>query len=145
MKAFLKENKNSKFGNKFEFTLSANQIADTNFSWEEEGEEFRYKHELYDVVSVENKAGKLIIRCLKDDDENTLENQLNEIHSLNKNNPSKTTHNGLKIFSVFYLQHNNIIELLENHNLISLPLFSSALITRIVETLQLPPDVSKIC
>jgi hypothetical protein len=145
MKAYLNENKNSIFGNRFEFHLTENKIADPNFSWEEEGEEFRYKQELYDVVSIENKGGDLIIRCLKDNDENTLEKQVNEIHSLDKNNSSKPTHNSVKTFSVFYLQQNNIIELLENHKLILLPLFSSELITQIVETLQPPPDVNKIC
>lgn len=145
MKAYLKENKSSAFGNRFEFTLTANQVTDPQFSWEEEGEEFRYNQELYDVVSIEKKEGKIIITCLKDNDENTLEKQLNEIHNLSKNNSSKPTHIGVKIFSLFYLQQNNINELLENHNLISMPLFSSVLITRFVEILQPPPDVRMIC
>ncbi len=104
MKAYLKENHSSKFGNLLVFTVAQNKITDPDFTWETENEEFRYRQDLYDVVSVEKKAGKLEIVCLKDANENQLENHLNEIHKLNKNNSSRSNQNSVKFFSVFYLQ-----------------------------------------
>ena len=106
MKAFLKENHSSGFGSKLVFSLNAGKIDNADFSWEEENEEFRYQQELYDVISVEKKNGKIEIVCLKDNNENQLENQLNEIHKLNKTNSSKSTQITLKFFSLFYLQKN---------------------------------------
>jgi len=53
MKAFLKQNKSSQFGTRFEFNLQVKQVVDEQFSWEEEGSEFRYRGEMYDVVSLE--------------------------------------------------------------------------------------------
>ena len=91
MKAYLKENKTSKFGTRLEFEIEGNQIKDKSFSWEEENEEFRYHNELYDVVNIENQEGKLILICIKDNDENQLENQLKEIHKINKTGSSKTS------------------------------------------------------
>ena len=108
MKAFLKENHSSGFGSKLVFSLNSGKIDDVNFSWEEENEEFRFQQELYDVVSMEKKNGKIEIVCLKDDNENQLENQLNEIHKLNKTNPSKSSQNTLKFFSLFYLPKNQM-------------------------------------
>lgn len=107
MKAFLKQNKSAQFGTRFEFALNKDQITDTQFSWEEEGSEFRYQQELYDVVSLEKKAGKLVIVCLKDNDENQLEKQVNEIHKKNKPSNGKTAQNSIKFFSVFYLEKPN--------------------------------------
>jgi hypothetical protein len=106
MKAYLKEHHSSGFGSKLVFTLSAGEILNKDFSWEEENEEFRYLQELYDVVSIEKNNGKVEIVCLKDNNENQLENQLNEIHKLNKTNSSKSSQNTFKFFSLFYLQKN---------------------------------------
>jgi hypothetical protein len=107
MKAYLKQNKSSQFGTRFEFALNNNQVTDSKFSWEEEGAEFRYQKELYDVVSLEKKEGKLVIICLKDNDENKLEKQVSEIHKANKPTNSKTAQNSIKFFSVFYLEKLN--------------------------------------
>ncbi|MCX6205288.1 MAG: hypothetical protein NTZ19_03445 [Bacteroidetes bacterium] len=104
MKSFLKEHRSSEFCSKLVFATSDGKIRDSNFSWEEENEEFRYQHELYDVVSIEKKNGRAEIICLKDNDENQLEIQLNEIHKSDKSNSSKSTQNFLKFFSVFYLE-----------------------------------------
>ena len=47
MKAYLKENKQSNFGVKFQFNLSKGEISNPDFVWEEKGEEFKYKNEYY--------------------------------------------------------------------------------------------------
>ncbi len=139
MKAYLKKNKTSSFGNRFEFTLIENQVTDTQFSWEEENEEFRYRQELYDVVSIEKKAEKLVIICLKDNEENQLEKQLNQIHQLNKSAPSKSMQNSSKFFSVFYLekQQKLIIACSIKDNLFSQS--SSCLVETFFDIIQPPP------
>lgn len=109
VKAYLKQNKSAQLGTRFEFALNNDQVTDNQFFWEEEGAEFRYQQELYDVVSLEKKEGKLILVCLKDNDENQLEKQVNEIHKKNKPSNGKTAQNSIKFFSVFYL------EKLDNH------------------------------
>ena len=80
-------------------------MLDPDFSWEEENEEFRYQKDLYDIVSIEKKEGLIEIVCLKDNDENQLESQLNEIHKSNKTNTSKSIQSNSKIFSVFYFKN----------------------------------------
>lgn len=111
MKAFLKEHHSTRFGSKLVFELQAGKIQNTHFSWEEENEEFRYQNELYDVVSFEKTNNKIEIICIKDNDENQLENQLNEIRKLSKPNSTKTTHTTFKFFSVFYLQKSQSVDL----------------------------------
>lgn len=138
MKAFLKQNKSSQFGTRFEFTINNNQVTDPKFSWEEEGEEFRYQHELYDIVSLEKKQGKLIVVCLKDKDENQLEKQLDEIHKSNKSTNSKTAQNSIKFFSVFYLEkiNNHFLPSVDTKAIIA---FKGASIRTIYCNIQLPP------
>ncbi len=111
MKAYLKENQASELGTRLVFSMENGKVQDPNFAWEEENEEFRFQQELYDVVSLKNSHGKLEIICLKDNDENHLETQLNEIHKSNKSNPSKTNLNNCKFFSVFNFQKQNLVEL----------------------------------
>lgn len=138
MKAYLKQNKSSQFGTRFEFDLNNNQIADTKFSWEEEGTEFRYQHELYDVVSLEKKDGKLILVCLKDNDENQLEKQLSEIHKGNKPTNSKTAQISIKFFSVFYLEklNNHFLPGADKKAIIA---FNDAKTMAIYSSIPLPP------
>jgi hypothetical protein len=138
MKAYLKENKSSTFGNKFEFTVSANQVSDANFSWEEENEEFRYQHELYDVVSIEKNNDKLVIMCLKDNDENQLENQLKEIHRINNTGSSKTPQNIFKFFSVFYLEKQPKLYFSEKLKKQAIPYFQSNISFSFFD-IELPP------
>jgi hypothetical protein len=138
MKAFLKEHHSSRFGSKLVFAMSAGKVNNANFSWEEENEEFRYQQELYDVVSIEKTNGKIEIICIKDNDENQLESQLNEIRKLNKPNSSKSTQNTFKFFSVFYLQksHSNYLSLVKN---IVIPFRFSSELSKTFFDIQAPP------
>jgi hypothetical protein len=119
MKAFLQENKSSQFGTKLEFAVVSNKIIDENFSWEDENEEFRYHDELYDVVKIEKKQDKIVLICLKDKDENQLENQIKEIHKINKTGSSKNQQTNLKFFSPFYFikRSNHIVDFVVKNNL----------------------------
>jgi len=139
MKAYLKENKSSKFGTRLEFEIEGNQIKDKSFSWEEENEEFRYHNELYDVVNIENQEGKLILICIKDNDENQLENQLKEIHKINKTGSSKSSLNNFKSFSVFYLQKQPRLFISGKGKKENPPDFSSNLSTSFFDILLPPP------
>ena len=53
--------------------------------WEEEGEEFFFNGEIYDLVKTKNVAGKVYLYCINDEKENELINQYN---SSVKNNSS---------------------------------------------------------
>lgn len=103
MKTYLSANRASEFGTIFEFTLNNNKVVDSGFTWEEENVEFRFNQDLYDIVHIEKKEGKLLVTCLKDNDENQLEKQINEIHKNNKPFNSKTAQQTVKFFSSFYL------------------------------------------
>ncbi len=138
MKAYLKENKSSKFGTKLEFALDGDQIKDQSFSWEEENEEFRYHQELYDVVNIEKQDGKIILICLKDNDENQLENQIKEIHKTNKSGNNKTLQNSVKFFSVFYQEKHAEIYISEIEMKEKGVSHSSNLVSSFFE-IQLPP------
>jgi hypothetical protein len=138
MKAFLKENKSSQFGIKLEFAVVNNKIKDENFSWEDENEEFRYHEELYDVVKIEKREDKIVLVCLKDNDENQLENQIKEIHKINKTGSSKTSQFNLKFFSLFYLEKQSKIFVLGNEKKEIIPTYSSHLQTSFFD-IKLPP------
>lgn len=107
MKAYLSQHNDSSYGSYLSFNIQNNTITDNDFKWEEEGEEFRYKGELYDVVSVKKSNSTITICCLKDGNENNLEKQVNSIH---KNNNSKTSSSALsllKFFSAFFMPDND--------------------------------------
>jgi len=80
MKTYLRENDASQIGTHFCFTTQSGQISDSAFLWEDENEEFRYKNELYDVVSIKKLSGKMLVCCLKDNNENDFEKLWNEVH-----------------------------------------------------------------
>ena len=104
MKAYLKKHTNSKYGTTIQLNTSNNQIVDPNFSWEEEGAEFRYHDLLYDVVSIEHFVGSVTICCIKDNSENQLEQQLNDIQKTQKNKQDKSILQ-IKYFSNFCFQN----------------------------------------
>ena len=102
MRTYLKHNPDKRYGTYLSFHLSNNNITDPSVEWEKENEEFRYKGELYDIVTVQRDADSIRIFALKDDSENKLEKQLSEIHRSHPGNSSSTI-SVLKFFSVFYI------------------------------------------
>ena len=102
MQAYLKHNPDTRYGTYLSFHLSNNSISDPSVEWEKENEEFRYKGEFYDIVTVQRDADSIRIFALKDDRENKLEKQLAEIHHTHSNSSSSTI-SVLKFFSVFYI------------------------------------------
>lgn len=138
MKAFLKAHHSSRFGTKLVFAMNEGKVNNASFSWEEENEEFRYQQELYDVVSIEKTKTNIEIICIKDNDENQLESQLNEIRKLSKPNSSKSNQNTFKFFSVFYLQKSQSNDLSIAKNIIVPYRFSSELVRTFFD-IQAPP------
>lgn len=104
MKAYLKCNKQANYGTKFSFMTCNGAIEDPKFEWEEEEAEFRYDNEWYDVVYLDKKDGVVQICCLKDNSENELEKQLDEIHKAQKSPSSTKALSHLKYFPGFYFK-----------------------------------------
>lgn len=99
MRAWLSHHHDATFGNRFSFALSDNTVADPFFSWEETGAEFRYRGELYDVVSIHYGKDRISVCALKDGRENELDQQLSVLDH-HKQEKQKTL-SVLKFFSVF--------------------------------------------
>jgi len=110
MKAYLKQHKSSKYGTVIQIKTNNGQINDTNFSWEDEGTEFRYHNLLYDVVSIDHQAGMVTICCLLDNSENQLEQQINDIHKT-ENKQTNKSNLSIKYFSNFCIVKSNNIQL----------------------------------
>lgn len=70
-------------------TLTGNQ---EHIQWEEEGREFSFKGQMYDVVRTKTVNGNVILLCINDKKEENLVRQLsNTVKSGHQNNPGKNT------------------------------------------------------
>jgi hypothetical protein len=99
MKYYLQHSDNTAYGTHLCLSLTDGRIMDPAFAWEEENTEFRYRNEWYDVISVKKTAGKILICCLKDGNENEIEKQWNELHHKNKDASSSLQLSLLKFCS----------------------------------------------
>lgn len=99
MRSYLQAHNDARYGSRFVFQLSDNKVNDPAFEWEEENQEFRYRSELYDVVSVTKQGNQLKVTALKDSNENQLEQQVNQLNK-DRNNKATTPVSELKFFSV---------------------------------------------
>jgi hypothetical protein len=102
MKVYLAKNDSSNFGTRFTFSVSHEKISDTRFNWEEENEEFRYDHDLYDVISLKKSGDSIRIYALKDSNENNFEKQWNEVHHKNRDASSAIATSFVKLFCAFH-------------------------------------------
>ncbi|MCW3087712.1 MAG: hypothetical protein JWQ78_1098 [Sediminibacterium sp.] len=103
MKAYLKTHTNPRYGTYLHFALADEEIRDPSFSWEEENEEFTFRGEWYDVVTVDRSGDSIRICALRDERENDLDKQVREIHqAAHQGNPAQST-SYLKFFSAFYI------------------------------------------
>ena len=89
-------------GQTFYFACTGDQVTQSDFLWEEEGEEFLYKGNWYDVLSISNEAGKLVIQAIQDGDDTQLAAVWNLLNT--KKSDSSPIHNGtLAKFSSAFL------------------------------------------
>lgn len=63
--------------------------VNTSGKWEEAGEEFSLRDQLYDVIRQRNVDGKTWLYCLDDERESRLIQQSNNITALNQDTPGK--------------------------------------------------------
>ena len=82
MMSFLKNQKNTK--DVITFSFDKNELQETD--WENDNE-FEYKNEMYDVIEKTNAGGRLVIRCVSDENETAL---LNEYQKTSKQKQSET-------------------------------------------------------
>ena len=79
MKAYLKQNLNNKYNTVFTFQSQNQIITDPGLVWEEENEEFLFKGNLYDVVSIEYNDSCATLYCIDDRAESNLLSKTGEI------------------------------------------------------------------
>lgn len=100
MMSFLKKQKNTK--DVITFSFDKNELQKTD--WEND-KEFEYKNEMYDVIEKTNVDGRLVIRCVSDENETAL---LNEYQKTNKQNHSESI---LQLLTASFLLPNNYFTL----------------------------------
>ena len=101
MRSYLKTRTDTSYSSYLSFKLQQGAVADSKFSWEETDEEFSYKGELYDVITVQYTADSIRICAVKDKRENKLNHQLAEIHKNKQGSHPSSAVSVLKLFSVF--------------------------------------------
>jgi hypothetical protein len=73
----------------FSFEVEQGGIVDSGFKWEDEGHEFTFNNQMYDVVSMETANGKIILHAFSDQQEDKLLGAMAGHHS-NTANPALT-------------------------------------------------------
>lgn len=88
-------------GETFEFSISQGAISDSEFNWEEEGDEFLYKGIWYDVISMRIEQQHCIMQAVKDGDDTQLAATWNNLHQ--HTTSSSPLHNGTlaKFFAAY--------------------------------------------
>jgi hypothetical protein len=100
VRSYLRANPGTAIGEFIHFTTSAGKVNEKTFSWVDK-HEFMYHGEMYDVISVSTSTDHLVIHCIKDKDENALNDLYQKIQ---KNNSHSSPGHSLKFFSqVFFV------------------------------------------
>ena len=107
MNSYLSVHPDSEYGSNFIFLAQDGNIKDPSFVWKENGKEFTYQGDWYDVVSLKKKGDSLQICCIKDGKENNLEKQFSRIHQTTNSGTTGKMVSMIKIFSLFYFPDNN--------------------------------------
>lgn len=114
MRAYLKTHDDTRYGTYLNFPVVKNVINDPAFEWEETNQEFSYRGELYDVVSVIRTKDSIRIYALKDKRENDLEKQVAGIRHSKQDRDANPLVSLMKFFSAFEQTHTAIIFLSHN-------------------------------
>jgi len=101
IRAYFKTHTDTINGTYLSFQLADGRITDPSFGWEDGDREFRYRGELYDVVTVQHFRDSIRICAFKDAREIHLEKQLAAIHRTSHKNP-QDSHVSVIKFSTFY-------------------------------------------
>lgn len=101
MRVYLQTHDDTRYGSYLSFPVEKNEIKDPAFVWEETNEEFSYRGELYDVVSIKTGKDSIRICALKDDRENQLEKQMETIRHTKDDTHTNPVLSLMKFFSAF--------------------------------------------
>jgi len=104
-------------GETFEFSISQGAISDSEFNWEEEGDEFLYKGIWYDVISMRIEQQHCIMQAVKDGDDTQLAATWNNLHQ--HSTSSSPLHNGT--LAKFFAAYEPLITQIES---VSLPVIT---------------------
>lgn len=108
---YLASHVDSSIGSHLSFKLSGSEVSDPNFQWEDDQKEFRYKGELYDVVSKTEDNGFLRINALKDSRENSLEKELFQLGGQTNHKSASGYATMFKLFSFYCIPEKGINEI----------------------------------
>ena len=102
-------------GQTFYFISTGDNVTQSDFLWEEEGEEFLYKGNWYDVLSLRKESGQLVIQAIQDGDDTQLAAVWNLLNT--KKSDSSPMHNGTlaKFFSAFVPTHMQTLIFFKNY------------------------------
>lgn len=79
MRTSLAANNDKHLGTYLSFSLVNDAIKDPSFEWEETNKEFRYRGEMYDVLTIRYEKNTATIYCINDHKEKALEKQVEKI------------------------------------------------------------------
>lgn len=91
MKTYLLQNPNTTEATQLSFAYEDEKVNNSDFYWEEEGEEFVYNGEKYDVINTSVHNQLITFVCIKDKNENALEKKLAALQKAG--NPQKSSNN----------------------------------------------------
>jgi hypothetical protein len=140
MRCYLQKNHHANYGEHLKFETKEGKITDPKFQWEEEGAEFRYDHALYDIVTIDVQNGCTLITCLKDNSENQLEKQLDEIRKTEHKSSSTNTRSQIKFFSVFCHIGEKLVTDIFWHSVAIKPMLKYSILLRASEIVSPPPQ-----
>ncbi len=79
MQTCLATNNGTLYGTYLSFRSVNDAIKDPSFEWEETNKEFRYRGEMYDVISIHYEKNTATIYCINDHKEKALEKQAEQM------------------------------------------------------------------
>ena len=100
-----KQRMKKSFRNNEMILFTPNQMSNNGFRWTEQGKEFSYQNEMYDVVKITKDRGEVQYYCITDNKESRL---LDGFVQLVENNHSKhnaSNHPASKLIEILFHQH----------------------------------------
>lgn len=137
VKSEMEEKMNEDNAGKFMVSLTFSLKGNEQPEWKEEGKEFRYKDEMYDVVKAEKHNDKITYYCLKDKEEKELVSNFNNLIKKNLNTEEKAKNNPTKELNQYNLDTKT--ELNPTLNSIQFCFFKPDLYKSLNSEIQSPP------
>lgn len=110
--------------------------------WEENGKEFLFKGEMYDVVKTKSVNGKVMLYCINDKKEMALVDNYNLITKHNSSSDKKGKNSFDNTFNLFVYQDENNGEYVFFNSSIGFPSGNSFLSQNLIEKTSPPPQAA---